>query len=327
MLRPYPPSILIPEFVNICHKIAVAVVRLKISSQAFDPGRFGLTAEDFAYDSIADLFVQDQDGRFRPLVRYFGKIDCFPNWNNEEALGSLRRLIGYAVNQRIVMCYRESDPSLARLIRNIKMAVKSHATATMRELDGEKVIAPRGSLSLNEHLPEVAPELLEIDLRHRIAGHISVNKILTAIIEVLSEQADYRKMYSIVGAALLIRSITLSRINTGGDAQEEEFFSDDELFTLIDAAVKSVRESQGEKYVSHAKAEPDEVDSFCKTMRDILRFEFIGGNGVDKSYYEIMKSHRPEITELIYRSKYRHVIEYMTKLARESLVEVLRQEA
>jgi len=251
VLQPYPPAMVLSEFVNICHKIAQAIVRMKISSQAFDPGRFGLTAEDFAYDSIADLFAQDQKGRFGSLVTYFGKSESFQNLNNDETLGSLRRLIGYAVNQRIVMCYRENDPSLARLIRNIKIALKSHATAAIQESNGDKVIVPKGNVLLNENFPEMAPELLEIDLRRVMTGRTSLNGVLTAMIEVLREQNDYRKTYSVVGVALLIRSINLSWISTMQDSEEGKFFSDDELSRFIDDAVKSVRENQGEKYVAH----------------------------------------------------------------------------
>ena len=50
---------MVTAFVNVCHKMAVAYLRVKSSNGKFDAARFGLTIDDFAYDAIAELFGRD----------------------------------------------------------------------------------------------------------------------------------------------------------------------------------------------------------------------------------------------------------------------------
>ena len=76
-----------------------------------------------ALDCIADTFQRDENGHFTTLITYFESL----NWrqlSDADLTIALRRLIFSKVNEGLFRSYRAEDPNLARIIRNIKEAVK-----------------------------------------------------------------------------------------------------------------------------------------------------------------------------------------------------------
>jgi len=331
ILQPYPSPAAITQLVDLCYKIAVALLRMKLGAGTFHPSRFGLSLEDFAYDSIADLYRQDQRGYLMTFASYFGVLEA--RATEGEILVDLRRLIASAVNQRIVLAYRENDPSLAKLIRNIKLGLRNHSNAKLSEHQNDKVIVPRGAELSTFLLPEISQDLLEIEFRHRVPSNSGLKEMIAVLAKILAEQVEYRKAYTVVGFALLIRSYfastpasTAASTPTSTIEQDGSHLTEDDFKALIDQAVMEVRDDTGNKYVRSGKMALEMSDKYFRAVVDILQSEFSLDDGERRSYLDILKTHLPGVTESDYRAQHRHILEYLVKLTRERLLDEARKE-
>ena len=104
---------------ELCQRVAIVYLSGKVSSGHLDPARFGLDLRDLAVDSVADLFRRSQDGQFPSFQRYFTPLRK-SLVSEAEYLGALRRLLFSHINQHLFRLHREFDPSLGKIIRNIK---------------------------------------------------------------------------------------------------------------------------------------------------------------------------------------------------------------
>lgn len=265
------------------------------------------------------------------FASYFGVLEA--RATEGEILVDLRRLIASAVNQRIVLAYRENDPSLAKLIRNIKLGLRNHSNAKLSEHQNDKVIVPRGAELSTFLLPEISQDLLEIEFRHRVPSNSGLKEMIAVLAKILAEQVEYRKAYTVVGFALLIRSYfastpasTAASTPTSTIEQDGSHLTEDDFKALIDQAVMEVRDDTGNKYVRSGKMALEMSDKYFRAVVDILQSEFSLDDGERRSYLDILKTHLPGVTESDYRAQHRHILEYLVKLTRERLLDEARKE-
>jgi len=117
------------EFINMSQKIAISYLKyLEVIGRNIRPKKSeGINElEDVAIDCIAGLFMRNDKGEFTQLQRYFGpKIESDMVLNELEATSMLRRLIVKKTKQELSRIFRERDPEGAKIIRNIKVAIRS----------------------------------------------------------------------------------------------------------------------------------------------------------------------------------------------------------
>jgi hypothetical protein len=82
--------------------------------------------EDMAIDCVAGLFMRNENNEFVQLRRYFGPyLDGNAELNDVELLIMLRRLVIKKTKQELSRIFKERDPEGAKIIRNIRVAVKN----------------------------------------------------------------------------------------------------------------------------------------------------------------------------------------------------------
>ncbi len=59
VLQAFPSPDAVNAFVHLCHKIALAYLRTKFSSNKYVENRFGINIDDLAFDVIADIFARE----------------------------------------------------------------------------------------------------------------------------------------------------------------------------------------------------------------------------------------------------------------------------
>ena len=112
-----------------------ALVRLKqmIASGRLHLGSFQIALEGIAFDCIAELLERDSEGRFPELEEYFtGDLDL-QDLEDFELEDHFRALVFTKVADGVFRLYRDNDPLLARIIRNLKAAVR--ADPAFRQVD------------------------------------------------------------------------------------------------------------------------------------------------------------------------------------------------
>ena len=148
--------------------------------------------------------------------------------DEEEATQQLRILVFSKVNQGLFRLYRENDPILARLIRNIKLAVKADPSFKQLVLLGQVYIFTCPERERNDHLSEYPLEEMERGLMPRLDPKSRTPHNMSLLFDVLNSQDGCRRFYSIIDIAVVFKR-TLARLESIDD-QVQHF--DDELLRM-----------------------------------------------------------------------------------------------
>jgi hypothetical protein len=318
LLSGAPSGLCVKDFASLCHKMAVVYLRKKDRNPAF----CGLSLEDLAADCIADLFQRDERGVFVKLVAYFG-APAEESKSDDELLGATRRLVFSQVNQALYRIYRETDPSLGKLLRNLKNAIKSSPLVTLVQRQGETWICLNQENGAAVSLPEIPPEFLEARLSASLRGEADLKQILALLVEILNGQHEYRKSYPLTGLALIIRS-AFTHLNTAleHESNGHDNFAAAEIEKMIAASVQTVKANMRPTYVEKQKIQADAYNLYFLAIYDMLAAEYVQNDGVNCSYYDYLRRHTHALTHEDYQRQCRCHFEYLAKLTR---LELLRQ--
>jgi len=151
------------EFVQLCYNLALPLVRKKVHSGKIKLEILGLTENDVVQDIFADLFRIDEGNNFPRLQKFFQESISDPDKLSEvELVHELWRLVCATVKHEMTRLYMEVDPTLAKILRNTKLAVEK--TGLFEEIDrfGEKHLVPRDT-DPHFELPPIDLEQLQTE--------------------------------------------------------------------------------------------------------------------------------------------------------------------
>ncbi len=190
--------------IGVSHSLAASFLASKATTESLI-SVYDLTTSDLAYDCIADLFQEDGDGKYRQLQAYFAGLSI-ATARDEEILIHLRRLVFSKVNQSIFRLYSEADPSLSKILRNIKLAIHSLKNFEEIERFGEPCIVPSLCDTL-VHLPPFEREELEHCFLHIARGDELIPDLLAKLSLLLREQIERCRILPFVGVGILFRTV------------------------------------------------------------------------------------------------------------------------
>jgi hypothetical protein len=79
--------------------------------------------EDLAWDFIADLFEKDDENMLSTFCQYFNE-ESLVQMDETDVQSELRKLVFTKVDDNIFRAVGEKDPSLRKIIRNLKLAIR-----------------------------------------------------------------------------------------------------------------------------------------------------------------------------------------------------------
>jgi hypothetical protein len=140
------------EFINLVQKISLSYLKYQeVIGKHIRWERRGKSGEleDMAIDCVAGLFMRNENNEFVQLRRYFGPyLDSTSALNDVELLIMLRRLVIKKTKQELSRIFKERDPEGAKIIRNIRVAVKNAKDlGIFREMGREYIFLRNGSSS------------------------------------------------------------------------------------------------------------------------------------------------------------------------------------
>ena len=317
-----PPSRSINEFVFLCRKIALVQIRRKLSSGRLHSEFFKSSPDDLAIDCIADLFQQDDSGTFIQIKTYFESLS-FENISEKDLLTHLRRLVFARVNQSIFRMYNEADPSLGKILRNIKYAV--HTLNNFNEIErfGEQCIAPSACETL-EHLPVLDRPELERQLRYHARGSEHIPALLAKLSVYLREQDDHSRIVPIMLVAMVFRSLYSDAPATEEIVIEDRFIARD-ASAILHGICKQLMNETELKYVGKKKVEPVIFKKYFDVIEENLVATIIQQDGDRKSFFTSLKTLMPELTEKEYKKNHKSRVEYLARIAHKRAVKELRK--
>ncbi len=326
LLSPNPSQKHVRDFVYLCRDVAFAYLQMKVHRGKLDPNHFGISLEDLALDCVAPLFERNEYRRFIELASYFGNSN-FTTMSSEELLGLTRRLVFSKVNEELFRLYKEHDPSLSNIIRNIRNALKFSRTLIPVVRNNETWIQLFHPDSILEGLPILPAEIIEARLLAQLARRNDLRHILDLLAEILSEQDLYQKQYPLVGMAIIIRSLIVRSSWTSAELGDNSAdLSTDEISRFIQLSIQKTRTSMKGSYIGKGKLNEKTFDSYFDCIAEILEAEYILNDGMDLSFYDVMHKRAAEMSVSEYRCHHRVYLEYLTKLTRINFLESIKRE-
>ncbi|NUN09567.1 MAG: hypothetical protein HUU54_10365 [Ignavibacteriaceae bacterium] len=310
--------------INFCHKIALSYIWLKTGKTKFRADKFGLSANDLAFDSIADLFKNDDPYKTYPeLYNYFVEHHTYESLDETDVLILLRKLVFSSVNHRIFRLYQSNDPALGKLIRNIKLSIKDHPGIELTRLMNKEYIKPKFLPSGINTVQDIGGDELAVSFTPK--NNITLREIINQVADtLLNSGKDVRKI-SLTEAALSIRTLFYQELFPECYSTVSPLLRD-EILMFIKDAIGFLENTIIKKYRISAKLHESVAEIFIKAIRELLIDEFVELNGHEKSYYEYLSFYIPGLSEEEYGVKYRTKFEYCAKITKENLRTLLKNE-
>jgi len=324
--KPNPPASVVRQYVKLCHTLAQTYLNYKIKSGRLDPNFFGVTADDLAMDCIAFLFTRSDSGEFTKIKNYFSSFDT-ATLTDDELIIRTRRLVFNSINDELYRLYKLEDPSLGNIIRCIKSALKYTPDLFSERVDGEIWLYTAGSNDNQSSLPLLPHEHIWLLIGKEFTFSMTVREIVHTFSRILKSQRHYQKRYPLIGLAYLIRTMYSAVGDTEPEiTQPDDGFREDEIRELIKDSAETVQTHMRENYILRSKISPDIYDGFFRAIEQILEAQYVFNDGFDRSYYEYLQMHSPEICPESYRNKHRPHFEYLVRLAREELIKKIKKD-
>lgn len=300
-------------FIETCHAMAVVCLRGRLRSDNHHPSTTGLTIEDIAIDCLASLFERTTGGEFR-LLRHYYEAARWDRLSDPELLSCTRRLVFSRVHQELCRLWKQGDPSLQKLLRNFKNALRTNHRLVIRRVGHDAWLFIRTSVDEPVILPEMSAEYFEAHLAPRLQTGMSMRQVTGAVVTVLDEQGWYRKGLPLISVALGIRNCFV-RLGPP-ESEEKEDFPDDRR-PLLDAAVHTVQARMSSSYVGKGKVDSTTFTLYLRSAFDILHDQYILGNGDGRTFFDYWCIHRPGTTREEYRRTHQGHLEYLVKLTKQ----------
>jgi len=311
------------EITGLCQRMALVFVRKRISAGKINPEFLGLSDRDIALDCIAELFSPSPDGSYADFLDYFDDRSVnVGETPDRELLVHLRRLVFSVCSDGIFRMYGEADPSLSRIIRNIKLAVKRCKEIEVVSAFDEQGIVAR-SHPPDASLPAMPYEELQRIVDAGLLPYSGIPAVLDRAMKGVCEQATYRKLIPLTNFACCIRE-GYTRLNIrdpegGGDPM----FAGD-IRTIVRDACDHVSKRAGSRYLNKGKIGAVVLEAYMAGIDALLTAEFLDQADGDIHYYDFFKTTVAGVSKEEYSEKHRAAFEYLTKLTRKRALQGLR---
>lgn len=352
------------EFINLVQKISLSYLKYQevIGKHIrWERRRKSGELDDLAIDCVAGLFMRNENNEFVQLRRYFGPyIEANVSPNDVELLIMLRRLVIKKTKQELSRIFKERDPEGAKIIRNIRVAVKNAADlATFREMGREYIYLRSGRMMRNaayqlEHaaacgvaapVPGVAefsteeltylrkakPTIPEKSLKQNYlelyAPKDHVSSTIRKMLSVVENDERFQNFLPTDVVARLIRHTNLEVVRNRLIAQIEDVSPLDyvrlkEIERAKQKVLQRVRHKIHNQYVASNKVAPEKGEIYYKTLADVL--EDITHSKKIESYFRHLRKYMPDLTQRRYRQEERTIFEYLGKLTKKWFREYLK---
>lgn len=317
-----PSPRIVNEFVFVCRKIALVQVKRKLSSGRLHTEFFKSPPDDIALDCIADLFQQDDSGTFIQIKTYFESLSL-DNISEKDLLTHLRRLVFARVNQSIFRIYNEADPALGKILRNIKLSLEALTNFTEIERFGEQCIAPC-SCETFEHLPEVEPSDLELELRQCANCSEHIPALMAKLSVYLRDQTVHSRIVPLMMIAKIFRSLYFEAQVSPEITIDDRLTERDASAILHDVCLKLMNENQP-SYVGKGKVDDLVFKNYFDVIEENLNATIIQQDGERMSFFTSLKTLMPELTEKEYKKKHKSRVEYLARIAHKQALKELRK--
>lgn len=317
------------EFADLCYALALPLIRKRIGLGKLNLSIMGMKETDVVQDTLAELFCRDERGNFTELQTFFKNcVQDLDNLSEQELVFELWRLISGTVNNNVVRLYAEVDPTLARIIRNTKIAVEK--TGLLKEVKrfGETYLIPCDS-DPAFHLMPMDPDFLELWFSRIVNLQDNTLEMVRKLHATLMQQESHQRAVPLVAAALLFKKVfTLDSKSSEDVAVNEatEALAQEDLLKAVEKVSQEVYAEMYPRYVDKGKKESGVLEKYCFVIKDMLLSSRHDGHAGDATLFDHLCAHIEGLTKEEYKREHQTTLEYLVKIAKSRMRQELQRQ-
>ena len=304
------------RFVAICHKMATRYITMKANSPSWYQHIQTESINDLAWDSIADIFQKDESGRFTCLVDYYQSLDL-EHMTEGELYSATRRLVFSKVNDSLFRLMREYDPSLSKIIRNVKRAVKDNPNIFLIRKWGDPYLVFDTNAPADFSLSGwIAPEMLLSRLSPSLTAKENLPDILRFVRRIIISQNEYVHAYPLVALCMIIREAHACIQDTAPCTVLPSYaFMKQDVSEIIRSSINAIKTGMRSYYVKSGKIDDQTFEHYFDGIRDYCIDNYVFYvEGIP--YFTYIRRYLPELTYSLYRTYHRKYVEYLMRLSK-----------
>lgn len=312
------------RLVQYCAFLALPLVRKKVRYGLLNLGLLAMTEEDIVYDALAELFRRDDGGNF-PILQ--SSFDTFRSdqCSDEEIVDHLRKLVFVNVHKTIIRLYSETDPTLSKILRNLKIGIEKTDVFEETVRFGETVLVIKNADPLLSRL-----SMGSDDLQRTISSIVNVHDTIPAILfklhALLAEQDHHQRVVPLFQLATMIKLVYV----VGWETEQTVVPTvDEEMDTQRVREIIAQTCCEQEVHLRHSYVETEKISQatlhvYLQTIESILKEEYLDAGVATRSYFDHLVEFAPTVTHAEYRKHHRTMLEYLTKKTRMRLQGLLK---
>lgn len=308
------------ELIRISRSVAEAYLQHQRTSIAHICSFHGITVNDLATDCIAELFARDEQGRFTQIQKFLQSLDGPLESTSElDMFLAFKGLIKKLVNAQLARSYAQIDPAGAKIHRNIKDYLRNAKTLCLREDFRGYTLVPAERDPLDE-LDAFPMDELERELSVVSSATADIPQMLQSLAQLLTQQSAYRRSVPLIDLVQVFKNIfRRDSVDEKRDVSEIDLthLNDSDLIPLRRRVLETVNEKIVTSYLLKRKINREEAQILSRAMDSIITDWFEEGQSTN-SYIEQVRSFRA-MTEVEYNTFWRKRIEYLARVARETV--------
>lgn len=352
------------NFVNLSQRIAVSFLKYQeVTGKNISLDKRGTynDLEDVAIDCIATLFTRDENGLFIQLKKYFADIvNNNDQVSDDEILIKLRGLVIKKTKQELSRIFRERDPEGAKILRNVRVALKSapdlgsfremgrefifsEISASSAEVDSDRIltkqeITPSGKQNHGQTKDEIYPNLRrqqpaipERIIRQEYLNYYSpkdpVSIQVRKMLWIVSRYTEHQNFLGLDVVVNIIRTMSQEMFHESmvTDVESEsplDRLRNKEIQEVVHSSVNFISQKIEKQYVEKNKIGKEKAKIYRNTITDLIQ-DLANGRATESNFSYLIR-YLPELTQKQYREEERSIFEYLVKLAKKDLVKKLQ---
>jgi hypothetical protein len=336
------------QFINLTQKISLGYLKYQeVTGKRISGERLETEIElaDLAIDCIAELFSRDDSNQFYQLKKYFEpKIEELEEVNDTEVLILIRRLIVRKTKQELSRIFRERDPEGAKIVRNIKVAIRSSEKYHIFKDMGKEFVFYSNGFTVTEELldseddelseylkksnPPIPEDILQTKFIDLYNPNDSVSAAIGKMLDTVHSLPEYKNYLSLDLVVKYLRKVKFEAYKERAKEEEHvptpvDHIESKEIEHYIGVVMEAMWDKIESQYLHTGKLNSFKADIYNKALRDVL-YDLIQKKD-NSSYFRNLKFYIPNLTQQDYRQQERSVFEYLAKVAKREFRGYLKE--
>ncbi len=276
--------------------------------------REDITIQELAIDSIADLFVKDDDKNLNTLIH------SFHSWqpeikSNEDALFFLNKIVAGRVEQHIFKLLKEEDPFFSKLLDSINYLIKQNGYHKFHFL-GKTFITEINSENFEK-------EFISTDEFEKFPSSLFHQKkfLLKSLFNYLRLETNFNPAIPLNDLVYRLKNINFSDYQViDSDSSLSNKLEIDEF---INIGFKAASDKLNSTYLNKDKINPEEKTALESALKEMV-LDLCNG-GISPRLYGYLSPHIQNLSEEDYKQKYHNILEYLLKVMKSKIAETLKE--